>query len=273
MNKEKLVTIIFPSRGRYDLVKKLLLSIEEKTYNKNWIEVISICDHDDKQTLDLFHEISSQITYDFKFVSRKQKEELDLPNDYYDLGLKLASDSYFTWILGNDCELAIQNWDGYFYSGITEAIPEVFSNIDKNELYYYLRINDDTHWNEKGEPINPYNDLSCCFPILSSNYCKDLGEFYPKEIPTWGGDTCLYTFITNSNKSCIVDTANMIGIKHYSMHNKRAEQDEISKRVENKHLKHRMIDEKGNTYDSWSHPLNFSKMLDKRKKFLWNENK
>lgn len=36
MNKEKLITIIFPSRGRYDLVKKLLLSIEEKTYNKDW---------------------------------------------------------------------------------------------------------------------------------------------------------------------------------------------------------------------------------------------
>ena len=35
MNKEKLVTIIFPSRDRYDLVKKLLLSIEEKTYNKD----------------------------------------------------------------------------------------------------------------------------------------------------------------------------------------------------------------------------------------------
>jgi len=145
MNKEKLVTIIFPSRGRYDLVKKLLLSIEEKTYNKDWIEVISICDHDDKQTLDLFHEMSSQITYDFKFVSRSQKEELDLPNDYYGLGLKLSSDSYFTWILGNDCELNIQDWDSNLYQAINYTMPEVFSNynpIDDHfpNLIYYVPL-------------------------------------------------------------------------------------------------------------------------------------
>jgi len=41
MNKEKLITIIFPSRERYDLVEKLLQSIEKKTYDKDWIEVIS----------------------------------------------------------------------------------------------------------------------------------------------------------------------------------------------------------------------------------------
>ena len=269
MNKEKLITIIFPSRGRYELVKRLLLSIEEKTYNKDWIEVISICDHDDKETLDLFHELSSHITYDFKFVSRKQQEKLDLPNDYYGLGLKLASDSYFTWILGNDCELSVQNWDNYFYSSLKETDPSIFDKIEKSELYYYIKINDDTHWNAKGEALNPYGDESCCFPILSSNYCKDLGEFYPKEIPTWGGDTCLWVFITNSNKVCIMDAIQVIGITHYSIHNKRIEQDEISKRVEDNHLKNKQFNEDGSSYDPWSHFDNFTEMINKRKKFLW----
>jgi hypothetical protein len=271
MNKKKLITIIFPSRGRYDIVKKLLLSIEEKTYNKEWIEVISICDHDDKETLDLFHEMSSYITYDFKFISRKQNRKLDLPNDYYDLGLKLASDSYFTWILGNDCELNTQDWDGYLHTSITNYTPEMFLNIEENKKYYYFKIHDDTHWNDKREPVNKYNDLSCCFPILSSNYCKDLGEFYPKEIPTWGGDTCLYGFITKSNKTCILDAVDIIGIKHYSMHNKRAEQDKISKRVENEHIKNKIPDEYGNMCDPWSHPHKFFDMLNKRRKFLWTE--
>ena len=266
MNKEKLITIIFPSRGRYDLVERLLLSIEEKTYNKDWIEVISICDHDDKETLDLFHKISSQITYDFKFISRKQNEELDLPNDYYDLGLKLASDSYFTWILGNDCELAIENWDGYFYSCLGETVPDVFSNIEQSNLYYYIKINDDTHWNEKGELLNPYGDASCCFPILSSNYCKDLGEFYPKEIPTWGGDSCLFAFVMKSNRFYMIDAIGVIGIIHYSMHNKRIEQDIISKRVEDRHLRNRI--EEG---DPWSIKSNFEQMINKRKKYLWKD--
>ena len=271
MNKEKLITIIFPSRSRIDLVKKLLLSIEEKTYNKEWIEVISICDHDDKETLDLFHEISSQITYDFKFISRKQKEELDLPNDYYNLGLKLASDSYFTWILGNDCEINIENWDENLYSGLKNSFSEIFESIEKNEKYFYFKINDDTHWDENGNNLTPHGDESCCFPILSSNYCKDLGEFYPVEIPTWGGDTCLYALIERSNKSLILDAISIIGIKHYSMHNKRMEQDEISKRVEEKHLRIKTIDSQGNSYDPWSIPQNFKLMLETRKKFLWKD--
>jgi hypothetical protein len=263
MNKEKLITIIFPSRSRIELVKKLLLSIEEKTYNKEWIEVISICDHDDKETLDLFHEMSSQITYDFKFVSRKQKEKLDLPNDYYDLGLKLASDSYFTWILGNDCEININNWDYNLYGAIYSSIPELFTEIEKNEKYFYFKINDDTHWNEKGESLNIHGDESCCFPILSSNYCKDLGEFYPKEIPTWGADTCLFHLVFKSNKVNIVDAINLIGIKHYSMHNKRVEQDEISKRVEIAHKNNKTEDNN----DPWVNNLN--EIMNKRKKFLW----
>ena len=269
MNKEKLVTIIFPSRDRYDLVKKLLLSIEEKTYNKDWIEVISICDHDDKKTLDLFHEISSQITYDFKFVSRKQKEKLDLPNDYYDLGLKLASDSYFTWILGNDCEIATQDWDGYFYSALEQTDPTLFEQIDENKTYFYIRINDDTHWNNKGEALNPYGDISCCFPLISSNYCKDLGEFYPKEVPTWGGDSVLFYFVCNSNKFYVIEAQQLLGIIHYSMHNKRIDQDEISKRVEQNHLETKLLDKNGNYYDPWNNPEVFEKMIDKRKKFLW----
>jgi hypothetical protein len=267
MNKEKLVTIIFPSRGRYDLVKKLLLSIEEKTYNKDWIEVISICDHDDKETLNLFHEMSSQITYDFKFISRKQKEELDLPNDYYDLGLKLASDSYFTWILGNDCEVSTDNWDDNLHQALSHSYSEIFPEIEENKRYFYFKINDDTHWNEKGEILNPYGDESCCFPILSSNYCKDLGEFYPKEIPTWGGDTCLFNFVKNSNKFDIIDAIEIIGIKHYSMHNKRMEQDEISKKVQDKHIRNKVHNTDGSSYDPWM--VNFKTIIDKRKKFLW----
>jgi hypothetical protein len=271
MNKEKLITIIFPSRGRYELVKRLLLSIEEKTYNKDWIEVISICDHDDKETLDLFHELSSHITYDFKFVSRKQQEKLDLPNDYYGLGLKLASDSYFTWILGNDCELSVQNWDNYFYSSLKETDPNIFDKIEKSELYYYIKINDDTHWNAKGEALNPYGDESCCFPILSSNYCKDLGEFYPKEIFTWGGDTGLYRLISRSNKVFTIDAINIIGIKHYSVHNDRIiEQDEIFKRVDKSHMRNWVYVD-GYRYFCFDIEDIFMEMWEKRKKFLINE--
>ena len=61
MKKTKLVSIIFPSRSRLDLVKKLLISIEEKTKDKSTIEVISIVDQDDTDTINFFN-------YQFKIL-------------------------------------------------------------------------------------------------------------------------------------------------------------------------------------------------------------
>jgi len=258
----KFITIIFPSRSRLDLVKKLLYSIEENTNKKNMIEVISICDYDDKETLDLFYNISSEISYDFKFVCRKQNETLDLPNDYYSLGLKLASNSYFTWILGNDCELVEKDWDAKFFNAIKQIMPNVFNIIEKDEKYFYIRINDDTHWGENGENINKYGDQSCCFPLLSTNYCKNLKEFYPTEIKTWGGDTILYKLALRSNSFFIVDATRIIKIKHHSSHNQNNTEDEIFKRVSAQHMK------------DMESPLYFEKndfkkmFFKKRKKFL-----
>jgi hypothetical protein len=268
MNKEKLITIIFPSRERYDLVEKLLLSIEKKTHNKDWIEVISICDHDDKKTLDLFYKISSQITYDFKFISRKQNSILNLPNDYYNLGLKLASDSYFTWILGNDCELKTDNWDQNLFLYLNQLYPEWESYIEENQKFFYVKINDDTHWDENENSLNFY-DQSCCFPLLSSNYCNTLNEFYPIEVPTWGGDGCLYNLIQRSNISLILNCINIIGINHYSIHNQKTLSDNIHKRVEESHLKNKIQNSLGELHDPWAYHNKREEMFEIRKSFLY----
>lgn len=229
MNKTKLVSIIFPSRSRLDLVKKLLISIEEKTKDKSVIEVISIVDQDDTETINFFNSISSKLTFDFYYICRKQKENLDLPNDYYDLGLKLKNKSYFTWILGNDCEIKTENWDELLNLCIQQYERNIYDDINKNNLYYYIRISDDTHWN-KYDNLNPI-DTSCCFPLISSNYCEDLGEFYPKEIPSWGADTCLYNLILEAKNVMILDCTSILEINHYCIHNNKIKEDDITKRV------------------------------------------
>jgi len=275
MQREKLVTIIFPTRSRLEYLQKLLISIEEKTYNKDRVEVIAICDHDDTDTLKLLQSMAVNLTYDFYYVSRKQMTKLDLPNDYYSLGLKLASKSYFTWILGNDCEIRTENWDENLYASLEESIPNWKTIINNNEKYLYVKINDDTHWNEENAPIGNarmYGDFSCCFPLLSSNYCESSGEFYPREIPLWGGDTILYHILTTTPKLMELDAVNLVGIRHYSMHNKRALQDDISKRIETLHLQGRIttVDSNGVAHqvDSWSVPENYRAMLEKRKHIL-----
>lgn len=230
MNK-KLCTIFFPSRGRLDLVENLLKSIEKNTFNKEWIEVISICDQDDKETIDLFAKLSKEVTYDFYFICRKKKEELHLPNDYYSLCLKLKSKSYFTWGIGNDTEIITKDWDFNLYEGIKNTIPDLFDNIDNNKNYYYLIINDNSHWNSTGN-INKNNHQSCCFPILSGNLCDDSNETVPSEYPGWIGDIVLYDLMEKSPKCYIINALDLIEIKHVSHHNGTYKKDEVADRVQ-----------------------------------------
>lgn len=235
MNKPKFATIIFPSRGRLDLVEQLLKSIENNTHNKEWIEVISICDQDDKDTINLFTKLSQEVSFDFYFIVRKRNETLNLPKDYYAPLLKLRSDSYITWGLGNDTEIITKDWDLKLYAALQESLPEFFQNVDNNSKYYYFTVSDNSHWTTSGN-INKYGDQSCCFPILSSNYCTDAKEIMPSEFPAWKGDTVLHMLMSVSPQCQIVCVNEFIEIQHYCFHNNTYKKDEIAERVENTSL-------------------------------------
>lgn len=264
MNRNKLFSIIFPSRSRLDLVEKLLISIEEKTKNKSLIEVISIVDQDDINTINLYHSMLNKISYDFYYICRKQKENLDLPNDYYDLGLKLRNNSYFTWIIGNDCDIITDNWEDLFYQAIKQVERDVLDDIDKNLLYYYIRMSDDTHWSNNSQRLNSI-DASCCFPIMSSNYCDDLKEICPREIPSWGADTCFYQMIKQAKNVAVLDFTEILAINHNSVHNNKYKKDEIHERMAYTNEKSK-INYNGVLYDKW--PTMFEEMKNKRKKYL-----
>jgi len=45
------------------------------------------------------------------------------------------------------------------------------------------------------------------------------------------------------------------------------EQDEISKKVQDKHIQNKVHNTDGSSYDPWM--VNFKTIIDKRKKFLW----
>lgn len=227
------VSIIFPARSRIKLTEELLLSIENRTKNKHLIEVIGVCDHDDSETISLFQEIAPKLSYEFKFISKRFRILLDLPNDYYCPALDLSEGSYFKWILGNDCLIETQDWDLELEKIISSAS---FQSDFVSNKYYYISISDDTHW--RGDARLRAGDYAecCCFPIVSSNYCLDLNEFYPRELPTWGGDTKLFTLAKDSGKFTILDYHSKISILHRSYHNKSWEQDKISNRMANFHV-------------------------------------
>jgi hypothetical protein len=231
------VSIIFPARSRLDSTEQLLLSIEKFTKNKEKIDVVGVCDHDDIETINLFQKTALKLSYEFKFISRKQEKSLDLPNHYYSLGLDLSEQSYFKWILGNDCSIDTKNWDLELEKII---YSQKFQSDFLSNKYYYISISDDTHWKQNKRIHEEEIFECCCFPILSSNYCFDLGEFYPREYPTWEGDVKLYKLAKESNKFTILNYREKINILHKSIHNKTMESDSGTKRMaSNRNALHR----------------------------------
>lgn len=226
--KKKLLSIIIPTRDRLDLLEKLLISLNEKIEEHDLIEVILISDIDDFSTTNLIKKYMENSKFNLKNIITEQKPILDLPNDYYSLGLKNSEETYFKWILGNDCELNSIYPEKILMSLLDEK-KDILNNIDTNQQYYYIVISDDTHWKPDGHVNNSHD--SCCFPILSSNYCTDFDEFFPKDYRTWGGDNVLYEMVTKNEKFTIIHLYDKISITHYSAHNKKYQRDALYYRM------------------------------------------
>lgn len=208
-----LVSIVVPTKGRYELLEELLISIADKTKRKNRIEVILVADHDDAETA-LVLPLLNSLPYHSWLCFRNIPKTFSLPFWYYNPALRVSNGSLFKWILGNDCKLITQDWD--------EKLEHIYLNKVKNvDKYHYIRISDDTHWKDgvQTEHAKSIDHESCCFPILSSNYFADTGEFYPSEVPTWGGDILLWEIVKdNPDKFNTIDLSNEIKILHTSQH-------------------------------------------------------
>jgi hypothetical protein len=256
-----LIKIIFPTRGRYELLIKLLDSIESNTKNKDKIEVIAICDSDDFKSVTILNDYVQKSKYDLKFVVIKRKDLISLPVHYYDIGLKIGNNSLFTWILGNDCSIITEDWDDHLEQLVLKNESEICNNILNNKKYYYLIISDDTHWDKNGlKPFvkkNPDLGSSCCFPIVSTNYCRTAGEFYPLEFLGWGGDLALKKIVDSSPMFEILYLNDKISIEHTCFHNGKYQKDPISTNMES-------ISQRFSTFES----VNIDKVIEKRKKFL-----
>ena len=218
-----LVSIVIPTKGRYELLEELLISIADKTKRKDRIEVILVADNNDPETA-LVLPLLNSLPYYSWLCFRNTPKTFSLPFWYYNPALRLSNESLFKWILGNDCKLITQDWD--------EKLEHIYLNQVKNvNKYHYIRISDDTHWKDgvQTQHAESINNESCCFPILSSNYFADTGEFYPSEVPTWGGDILLWEIVqANSDKFNMIDLSNEIKILHTSQHTGTYEVDEAA---------------------------------------------
>lgn len=196
-------SIIYPTRERWDLLKKALDSVRDKTLDIENVEVLLAIDDDD--TTD--YEFLKQYSFVRPYIV---KRSLNFSKDYYTF---LAFKSTGRWIItsNDDGEFCTKNWDKIAFEALHDK---------PNVIYGYI---DDGLTGFKARGGGRY----CCFPLQGRAGVEAMGFVFPSRIPIWGAD--LWTRNTYDAINSCVDIP--MKIMHYCHHNRTRTQDGVSMRI------------------------------------------
>jgi glycosyltransferase involved in cell wall biosynthesis len=181
-------SIILPSRGDKDNVKKMLDSIERTTTNKDAIEVLFAID---EGKTDIRNFVRGQdYSYDIYFYERPKTRNFS--QDYYNW-LANRSCGCNVWGFNDDAWIATDGWD----SIIKKKIKETGWSV-------YLV---DTHDTTKSHPGNYF----CTFPMVSRRSIGIMGYFLHPRVRMYPADQVI--FDTFKAVQRIID-ANEIIVQH-----------------------------------------------------------
>jgi len=196
-------SIVFPTRERPHLLKKLLYSIADNTEDLSKVEVFIAIDEDDMTDYEVLEA--------FSFVKYfRVKRSLNFSKDYYSF---LAKQSTGQWVIAvnDDCVFETPNWDSLAYEVLKDKPGVIYG------------------WSEDG--LGEYRAHGhgnyCCFPLQGRAGIEAMGCFFPARIPTWGADIWIKGLY--DQVQAVVHLP--ITIRHFCHHNKTREQDDISKRI------------------------------------------
>ena len=133
-NYEIFMTIVVPCRGRHQKTIDLLQSIENTTYDKNQITVITITDWDVPEDMLNIQKYENNLSYNLINLTRQQ--DVKLISNYINFAT-LMSESYYVWALCNDIEIITPEWD----RKLQERLSHTSQHIANNTQDYYIHIN------------------------------------------------------------------------------------------------------------------------------------
>lgn len=202
----KKFTIVFPSRERPILLRKILDSITKNTFSHDDIEVLIAIDNDDH----------SYDNFEFPFFVQifRVKRSLNFSRDYYSF---LAAHGTGKWIIGcnDDGEFMTPDWD----LKSSEVLDEYIGN-GPNVVHGWIE-DGLGNWRAKG------HGKYCCFPLIGRDGFDAMGFLFPDRIPTWGAD--LWTRKIYDAIDRVIELP--MTIKHHCYHNQTREADHINQRI------------------------------------------
>ncbi len=205
-------SIVFPTRERVDLLKKILDSIKETVSDEHRIEVLIAVDDDDKVTREFIDSSPGYYFVRWHIVRRS----LNFSRDYYSY---LAKQSLGKWIIAvnDDGRFETPNWDLIAEQTLNEYIKD-----GPNVVHGWIEDN-------LGKYRAKGHGKYCCFPLIGRDGFLALGCVFPDRIPTWGADIWMRKLYDNIER--VVEIP--MFINHYCHHNGTRDQDPVSKRIMN----------------------------------------
>lgn len=206
-------SIVFPTRGRVDLLQTLFRSLAETTANPERVEVLPVCDNDDVDTIAAIPELKK--IYPANFLVRQRSKYLN--QDYINYGSSLSTGKYI-FILNDDVEFRTKDWD-------VKCFTELENYIKNRPDGVVYGLTDDGMDSVRLTQKLQYSG----FPIISRKAFEILGYAMHPHFRSWGADIHLYQVYAAVGRVC--NLKNSVLAFHLSPHTESREADETNKHV------------------------------------------
>ncbi len=198
--------MIIPTRGRSDMIRKLLNSINRTAKDFFSFELVFVYDDDDKKTGDALKAYQYEYTaIDIRIFHRKRNDNIS--DKYYNWLLKsgnLIGDYY--WVLGDDIMMITEGWDILIIKAIENFL---FDKPDRICCAYPM----DTSQNK---PVirEAQGKQWGWFPIITREAAEAVGYILPPQYPTHGADIYLAKIYNAIYRYCPIYNVSIHTISH-----------------------------------------------------------
>jgi len=178
----KTLTVMCPTRGRPDNLRKLVGNmVGTAVCTQSW-ELFLVCDKDDAETVVAAMDVREEFgNMSVRVLVRPRSPNLS--RDYYNWiacgDCPVAPAGKFYWAIGDDIRIETKGWDRIMERELEQYVDRVGDRV----VYAFPQ---DT------SPNKPNLGYSWgWFPVLSREAVRILGYFFPPAYPTWGADMVL----------------------------------------------------------------------------------
>lgn len=153
----KLISVLIPTRGRVSRLERCLNSFNEKTENKDLVELIVKADTDDIETINFLNDytISIKSQIDCKIIISERDKGYGSLHHFYNEMVKISSGE-FLYIFNDDIRMETDGWENLIipYSGKFIVLAHN-TFVDKNSQRFKRTGSDIFTPKYNGNPIFP----------------------------------------------------------------------------------------------------------------------